>query len=347
LTESSAGVGSENCKAAIENQTGGIMIRTLLNLLAVLAIPFHIATANAQDYPAKTIRIVIPFPAGGSTDFLARLLAERLQESTGQSVLVDNRPGGNYIIAAESVAKAPPDGYTLFLAVDAAMSINQLLYSKLSYSPEKDFEPVINIASTPNVLVINPKINANNIRELVALSKSSPGTLTFASAGNGSTSHLCGESLKRYSGIDMTHIPYQGPAPAIQDVLGGQVSMICDNFSNVIQYIRAGRLKALFVASKERHPQASDIPSSSDVGLPDVEAGIWYGIVAPSGTPKSVVALLNVELSKALRDSAVKTRLESLGLKIIADKPQEFNAQISKDSIRFQKDVKLSGISIE
>lgn len=301
----------------------------------------------AQEVLPQTILITIPFPPGSTSDLIPRLIAPVMSKSIGNTIISENKPGANGSIGAIKVAKSTADGSALLLVTTGVLAINPWIYPKLGYSPEKDFEPVINIASTPNVLVINPKINANNIRELVALSKSSPGTLTFASAGNGSTSHLCGESLKRYSGIDMTHIPYQGPAPAIQDVLGGQVSMICDNFSNVIQHIRAGRLKALFIASKERHPQASDIPSSSDVGLPDVEAGIWYGIVAPSGTPKSVVALLNAELSKALKDSAVKTRLESLGLKIIADKPQEFTAQISRDSIRFQKDVKLSGIGIE
>jgi len=320
---------------------------TISYLSLIIIFILHSKSILAQEVLPQTILITIPFPPGSTSDLIPRLIAPVMSKSIGNTIISENKPGANGSIGAIKVAKSTADGSALLLVTTGVLAINPWIYPKLGYSPEKDFEPVINIASTPNVLVINPKINANNIRELVALSKSSPGTLTFASAGNGSTSHLCGESLKRYSGIDMTHIPYQGPAPAIQDVLGGQVSMICDNFSNVIQHIRAGRLKALFIASKERHPQASDIPSSSDVGLPDVEAGIWYGIVAPSGTPKSVVALLNAELSKALRDSAVKTRLESLGLKIIADKPQEFNAQISKDSIRFQKDVKLSGISIE
>jgi tripartite-type tricarboxylate transporter receptor subunit TctC len=317
------------------------------NICFILSFGLYSNSAFAQEALPQNILITIPFPPGSTSDLIPRLIAPVMSKSIGNTIISENRPGANGSIGAVKVAKSTADGSALLLATTGVLAINPWIYPKLGYNPEKDFEPVINIASTPNILVINPKINANNIRELIALSKSSPGTLTFASAGNGSTSHLCGESLKRYSGIDMTHIPYQGPAPAIQDVLGGQVSMICDNFSNVIQYIRAGRLKALFIASKDRHPQASDIPSSSEVGLPDVEAGIWYGIVAPTGTPKSVVASLNAEFSKALKDSAVRAKLESLGLKIIADKPQDFTSQISRDSARFQKDVKLSGVGVD
>jgi len=327
---------------------GGNMKCFIISCFSLITILVSLSNAAfARDPLPQNIVITIPFPPGSTSDLIPRLIAPEVSKSIGSTVIAENKPGANGSIGAVKVAKSNTDGSALLLATTGVLAINPWIYPKLGYSPEKDFEPVINIASTPNVLVINPKINANNIRELIALSKSSPGTLTFASAGNGSTSHLCGESLKRYSGIDMTHIPYQGPAPAIQDVLGGQVSMICDNFSNVIQYIRAGRLKALFIASRERHPQASDIPSASDVGLPDVEAGIWYGIVAPAGTPKSVVATLNTEIAKALKDSSIRAKLESLGLKINADRPQDFSAQISKDSIRFQRDVKLSGISLE
>ena len=323
------------------------MKKLIMTYFALMSVILISGNALARDPLPQTIVVTIPFPPGSTSDLIPRLIAPEVSKSLGINIISENRPGANGSLGATKVAKSPADGSALLLATTGVLAINPWIYPKLPYSPEKDFEPVINIASTPNVLVINPKINANNIRELIALSKSSPGTLTFASAGNGSTSHLCGESLKRYSGIDMTHIPYQGPAPAIQDVLGGQVSMICDNFSNVIQYIRAGRLKPLFVASRERHPQANDIPSAVDVGFPDVEAGIWYGIVAPTGTPKATVALLNFEYAKALKEPAIKTKLESLGLKIIADKPQDFAAQISRDSIRFQKDVKLSGISLE
>jgi tripartite-type tricarboxylate transporter receptor subunit TctC len=319
----------------------------MIFLSLVIVLFSHSNCIFASEPIPKTIVITVPFPPGSTSDLIPRLIAPEISKSIGSTVITENKPGVNGSIGAVKVAKSNADGSSLLLATTGVLAINPWIYPKLNYNPEKDFEPVINIASTPNVLVINPKINVNNIRELIALSKASPGTLTFASAGNGSTSHLCGESLKRYSGIDMTHIPYQGPAPALQDVLAGQVSMICDNFSNVVQYIRSGRLKALFIAGKERHPQAMNIPSAVEVGLPDVEAGIWYGIVAPAGTPKSTIDSINIEVSKALKDPLVKEKLESLGLKIIADKPQDFSAQISKDSIRFQKDIKLSGISLQ
>jgi len=303
------------------------------------------ASVYAQTVP-KTIVFTTPFPPGSSSDFIPRLIGPELSKALGNTVISENRPGANGSIGAAKVAKAPADGSNLLLATTGVLSINPWIYPKLAYNPQKDFEPVINVASTPNMLVINPKINANNIRELVALSKSS-GPLTYASAGNGSTSHLCGESLKKYTGIQMTHIPYQGPAPAMQDVLGGQVSMICDNFSNVIQHVRAGRLKAIFVTSKERHAQASDIPSAADAGFPDVEAGIWYGIVAPAGTPKATITALNKEIAKTLKIPEIRNKLESLGLKIIADSPQEFGSQIAKDSARFQKDIAALGIRLE
>lgn len=308
---------------------------------------FNSHDALARDTLPQTIVITIPFPPGSTSDLIPRLVSSEMNKATGSTFIAENKPGANGSLGATKVAKAPADGSNLLLATTGVLAINPWIYPKLSYSPEKDFEPVINIASTPNILVINPKVNANNIRELVALSKAFPGTLTFASAGNGSTSHLCGESLKRHSGIDMTHIPYQGPAPAIQDVLGGQVSMICDNYSNVIQYIRSGRLRPLFITSKERYPQASDIPSSVDVGLPDVEAGIWYGVVAPAGTPKPILMALNAEFVRALKEPEIKSKLELLGLKIIADKPQDFAAQISKDLVKFKREVKYSGASLE
>ena len=303
--------------------------------------------ANARETLPPTITITIPFPPGSTSDFIPRLISPVVSKSAAITIVSENKPGANGSLGASKVSKSLADGSSLLVVTTGMMAINQWIYPKLSYNPEKDFLPVINLASTPNVLVINPKINANNLRELVALSKSSPGTMTFSSAGNGSTSHLCGEDLKRYSGIDMIHIPYQGAAPATQDVLAGQVTMICDNFSNVIQHIRTGRLKAMFVASKERYPQAPDIPSASDVGFPDLEAGIWYGLAAPADTSKAIIATLNSDFSKALMDPVIREKLESLGLRIIGDSPQDFANLIAKDSARFKRQIKLSGIVLE
>jgi tripartite-type tricarboxylate transporter receptor subunit TctC len=270
-----------------------------------------------------------------------------MAKSMGVSVLVENRPGANGSIGALKVAASPADGYTILLATTGVLAINQWVYPKLSYSPSKDFDPVINAAATPNMIVVHPSVKAENLNELIALAKSQPGALSFASAGNGSTSHLCGETLKVTAGIDIVHIPYQGPAPAIQDVLSGRVGMICDNFSNVIQHVRAGRLKAIVITTLEKSLKITDIPTSADAGMPDLEAGIWYGFVAPSGTPKEIINKLNLEFAKALQDPDVTQKLDAIGLKIIADQPDTFRRFIAKEAARMQKVVKAASAQIQ
>jgi tripartite-type tricarboxylate transporter receptor subunit TctC len=265
----------------------------------------------------------------------------------GMSVLVENRPGANGSIGAVKVATSPADGYTILLATTGVLAINQWVYPKLSYAPEKDFEPVINAAATPNMIVVHPSVKADNLNELIALAKAKPGELSFASAGNGSTSHLCGETLKVTAGIDVVHIPYQGPAPAMQDVLSGRVGMMCDNYSNVIQHVRAGRLKAIVITSREKSSKVAEIPTSGDIGMPDLEAGIWYGFVVPVGTPKEIIMRLNAEFAKALQDPEVTQKLDAIGLKIIADQPDTFRRFIAKEAARMQKVVKASGVQIQ
>jgi len=301
----------------------------------------------ASDYPNKSITILTPFPPGSTSDLIPRLVAQVMAKSMGVNVLVENRPGANGSIGALKVATSPADGYTILLATTGVLAINQWVYPKLSYSPGKDFDPVINAAATPNMIVVHPSVKAENLNELIALAKSQPGALSFASAGNGSTSHLCGETLKVTAGIDIVHIPYQGPAPAIQDVLSGRVGMICDNFSNVIQHVRAGRLKAIVITSREKILKITDIPTSADAGMPDLEAGIWYGFVAPVGTPKEIINKLNMEFAKALQDPDVAQKLEAIGLKIIADQPDEFRRFIAKEAARMQKVVKAAGAQIQ
>jgi len=301
----------------------------------------------ASDYPNKPITIITPFPPGSTSDLIPRLVAQVMAKSMGVSVLVENRPGANGSIGAFKVATSPADGYTILLATTGVLAINQWVYPKLSYSPSKDFDPVINAAATPNMIVVHPSVKAENLNELIALAKSQPGALSFASAGNGSTSHLCGETLKVTAGIDIVHIPYQGPAPAIQDVLSGRVGMICDNFSNVIQHVRAGRLKAIVITTLEKSLKITDIPTSADAGMPDLEAGIWYGFVAPSGTPKEIINKLNLEFAKALQDPDVMQKLDAIGLKIIADQPDTFRRFIAKEAARMQKVVKAAGAQIQ
>jgi tripartite-type tricarboxylate transporter receptor subunit TctC len=314
-------------------------------LMLLFSLMSHFVMAS--DYPNKPITIITPFPPGSTSDLIPRLVAQVMAKSMGVSVLVENRPGANGSIGAFKVATSPADGYTILLATTGVLAINQWVYPKLAYSPIKDFDPVINAAATPNMIVVHPSVKAENLNELIALAKSQPGALSFASAGNGSTSHLCGETLKVTAGIDIVHIPYQGPAPAIQDVLSGRVGMICDNFSNVIQHVRAGRLKAIVITTLEKSLKITDIPTSADAGMPDLEAGIWYGFVAPSGTPKEIINKLNVEFAKALQDPDVTQKLDAIGLKIIADQPDAFRRFIAKEAARMQKVVKAAGAQIQ
>ena len=299
---------------------------------ASLAVP----CAGAADFPDKPITIVVPFPAGSTSDTIPRMVGPLISKSLGVPVIIENRGGANGSIGAARVASSTADGYTLLLATTGVLAINQWIYDKPAYHPERDFAPITNAASTPNIIVVNPVVQASSLKELVSLAKAEPGKLTYASAGNGSTSHVCGETLKVIEGVDIVHVPYQGPAPAIQDVLGGRVSMICDNLSNVVQQVRSGTLKPIVVTASAPSKALPDVPTSSQVGSPDLLAGIWYGFVAPSATPKNVIETLNKAIVDALRDPSVADRLEGIGLTVIADKPDEFGAFIAKESARME-----------
>ena len=322
------------------------MLRTVLLTLA-LALMANLGMAQEGSFPSKAITVVVPYPPGGTSDIIPRLIAPHLSQSLGVPVIVENRAGANGSIGATAVAKAKPDGYTLLLAPTGVLAINQFLYKALQYNPEKDFTPITNAASTPNMLVVNSMVPANNLAELIALAKSKPGALNFASAGNGSTSHLCGELLKSLAGIDMQHVPYKGVAPAQADLLAGQVSMMCDNFSNVIQPVRAGRLRAIAVADKTRHPQAPDVPTGAEAGLPGFEAGVWYGFVAPAPTPKPVIDKLNSEIARALHNPAVADKLHELGLTIVADSPEQFGKFIEAETAKWRRVVQTSGARLD
>jgi len=316
--------------------------------LAALALALTLSPAMAADYPDRPITIVVPFPAGSSSDMIPRLLGPMVSKAlNGVPVIIENKPGANGSLGAVRVAGATPDGYTILMATTGVLAINQWIYAKPLYSPEKDFTPIVNAAATPNMIVVNPDVKASTLKELIALAKAEPGTLSFASAGNGSTSHICGEALKVLAGVNIMHIPYQGPAPALQDVLGGRVSMICDNFSNVVEYVRTGKLKAIAVTAKTRAEQLPDVPSAAEAGLPDLEAGIWYGFVAPAATPKDIVEKLNKAFVDALRDPVVTSRLKGVGLSVVADKPDEFKAFIAKESARMESIVKQANARIQ
>ena len=321
------------------------LLAVATSLIASLASG-AISTAVAS-YPERNITIVVPFPAGSTSDLIPRVLGPVAAKSLGASIVVENQPGANGSLGAARVAKAAPDGYTLLVATTGVLAINQWIYAKPQYSPERDFAPIVNAASTPNILVVNPTVKASTLQELIALAKAQPKALSYASAGHGSTSHICGEALKVTGGVDIVHVPYQGPAPAIQDVLGGRVEMICDNLSNVVQYVQGGTLKGIAVTAKERSPQLPNVPTSQEAGYPDIEAGIWYGIVAPARTPKEIVDKLNEAFVQALRDPAVIARLEGLGLKIVGDRPEAFKEFIAQESERMKSIVTRSGARIE
>ncbi len=325
-----------------------LLIKWTTFILAVLVSPATLVApgAYAAGFPEKMITIVVPYPAGSTADAIPRQVAPLISKSLGVTVIIENRGGANGSIGAARVAASPADGYTILLATTGMLAINQWIYEKPAYSPEKDFTPITNGASTPNILVVNPSVKANSLKELIALAKAEPGKLTFASAGIGSTSHLCGETLKVLEGVDAVHIPYQGAAPALQDVIGGQVSMMCDNLSNVVEQVKSGSLKPIVVTALEPSKQLPAVLTSSQAGSPDLLAGNWYGFVAPSATPKDVIEKLNKSIVEALRDPAVSARLEGLGLTVIADQPDAFGMTIAKDSARMENIVKRAKTKI-
>ena len=311
-----------------------------------IGVLFH-ATAAAQPFPARQVTIVVPYPPGSSSDLIPRAMAPHLSQSLGQPVIVENRPGAGGNLGAALVAKGDASGHTVLMAPSAILATNQWLYKQLGYDPQKDFTPLINAAATPNMWVAHPQVPVKTIADVVALAKSKPGGLAFASGGNGTTSHLCGELLKTAAKVDMLHVPYKGPAPALQDVLAGRVPLMCDNFSNVIPHVRSGRLKAVALTALERHAQAPEVPTAHESGLPQFEIGVWYGFAVPSATPQPVVARLNAEMAKALAVPQVKERLGQLGLAIVADSPADFARFVAAESEKMRKLVQASGARVD
>jgi tripartite-type tricarboxylate transporter receptor subunit TctC len=301
----------------------------------------------AQTFPARQISIIVPYSPGSTSDLLPRAIAPLMSQSMGVPVIVENRPGAGGNVGAALVAKGESSGHTLLMAPSAILATNQWLYKDLQYDPQKDFVPVTNAATTPNLMVVHPSLPVSSLKELIALAKSKPGSLSFASGGNGTTSHLCGELLKASAHVDLVHVPYKGPAPAGQDLLAGRVPLMCDNFSNVISHVRSGRLKAVALTAMKRHPQAPDVPTADESGLPGFEVSVWYGFAAPAATPKPVVQKLNAEIAKALRDAKVSERLEQLGLAIVADSPEEFARFVALESDKMRKLVQASGARVD
>jgi tripartite-type tricarboxylate transporter receptor subunit TctC len=304
-------------------------------------------TAFAQAYPTHPIRMVVPFSAGaGVTDIMARLVGQHLSASFGQQIVIDNRPGAGGIPGTEVVAKAAPDGYTL-LMTNVALAVNLFLYPRLPYDPVKDFTPVTMVNSAPLLLVVHPSIAAKSVTELIAYAKSHPGQLNYGSGGVGSTPHLSGELFKSLAGIDVVHVPYKGGAPALSDLVGGQLSFMIENMPGTMPFVRAGKLRALAITSPQRSPLEPALPTMAESGVPGYEVIGWNGIVAVKGTPPAIVAKLNTEVVKILRAPEVRQRLAALGAEPVGNTPDEFGAFIRAEMARWGKIIKEKGIRSE
>ncbi|MGT2455551.1 tripartite tricarboxylate transporter substrate binding protein [Cupriavidus basilensis] len=317
----------------------------LLRAMVVLAaLPLAAVPAHAA-YPDKPIRLVVPYTPGGVTDLLARAVAKALSERVQQSVIVDNRAGAGGNIGAEVVAKSPADGYTLLMGSAATQAINASLYKRLPYDHIKDFAPITLVAEVPNILVVNPSIPARNVSELIAYGKANPDKLSFGSSGTGGTIHLSGELFKSMAGVKMLHVPYKGSAPAVSDLLAGQINLMFD--SSVAPYVKSGKLRALAVTSAKRSPVLPDVPTMAEAGLPGYEATAWFGILAPAGTPPSIVDKLNKNLVAILRDAEMRKWMQSQGADAIGDTPSEFAAYIKTETAKWARVVKEAGVSAD
>ena len=318
----------------------------LVAVVAALAAPFTFAQSVA-NYPAKPVRLVVPFPAGGTTDILARAVAQKLSEAWGQQVIVDNRPGAGGNIGSDLVAKSTPDGYTLLMGTVGTHAINPSLYKNMPYDHVKDFAPVILVAGVPNVLVVNPSLPVHSVSELIAYAKANPGKLNFASSGNGTSIHLSGELFKVMTGVEMTHVPYKGSAPALTDLIGGQVQLMFDNLPSSLPFIRAGKLRALAVTSGARAAALPDLPTLAESGLPGFEASSWFGVLAPAGTPRDIVAKLNGAIASWLASPAAKEKLLAQGAIAAGGTPDDFARHIGAETSKWAKVVKASGAHID
>ena len=316
-----------------------------LTMLLLILFPIW---AFGQPFPGRNITIVVPYPPGSTSDLLPRAIAPVMSQSLGVPVVVENRPGAGGNVGAAAVAKGgDASGHTILMAPTPVLAVNAWLYKDMPFDPARDLTPVINAASTPNMIVVHQGFPASTLNDLLSFANTKPGALSFASGGNGTTSHLCGELLKTTAKVDMVHVPYKGPAPALQDVIAGRVQMMCDNLSNVITHVRSGKLKAIALTGANRHPQAADVPTAQESGLAGFEIGIFYGFAVPSATPKPVVQRLNAEIAKALREPATRERLEQLGLAVVADSPEDFARFVAAESERMRKLVAASGARVD
>lgn len=323
------------------------MIRMLRCTTLIVMLAIGLADAAAQTYPAHPIRLVVPFPPGGTTDIIAREVGQQLTQSLGQSVVVDNRPGAAGNIGSELVAKSAPDGYTLLMCTVGTHAINPSLYAKLPFDPAADFAPVILVASVPNVLEVTPSLPVHSVADLIKLAKQKPGQINFASSGSGTSIHLSGELFKAMAGVDMTHVPYRGSAPALADLISGQVQVMFDNLPSSLPQIKAGKLRAIAVTSAQRAPALPDVPTIAESGLPGFEATAWFGVVAPAGTPPAVIARINRDLNQWLQTPEAREKLLAQGALAEGGSAEQFAAYIRAETEKWARVVKTSGAKVD
>ena len=318
----------------------------ILGLAALIAACF-MSAASAQNYPDRPIRLIAPFPAGGLADVLARAVGDEISKTLGQPVIVENRAGAGGNVGADAVAKAAPDGYTLLMSSAGILTANQFLYSKMPFDPEKDFIPVSIVADMPMMVVVNPKVEAKTLRELVAMARANPGKLNFGSPGIGTTGHLGLALMLHAAKVQITHVPYRGAAPAITDLVGGQIDGVVDNPPTVLPHINEGRLRALAVTAKQRLALLPDLPTTAEAGVANYEASSWFGIAVPAGTPPAVVARLHKEIVAALRQPAMAERFAKTGARLVGNSPEDFAKQIRAERVQWGEVIRAANIKAD
>ncbi|HKA44562.1 MAG TPA: tripartite tricarboxylate transporter substrate binding protein [Burkholderiales bacterium] len=317
-----------------------------MSILSAIIWAAMTATPFAAEFPTRPIRLIVPFPPGGTTDILARLIGPKLTEAFKQSVVIENRAGASGMIGADAIAKAPGDGH-IFGIIISTHAISPALFAKSPFDPAKDFAPITLAISVANVISVHPSVPATSLAQLIALAKARPGALSFGSAGTGTAVHLTGELFKSVAHIDITHVPYKGGGPALSDLIAGQIPMGVQNITTIVPYVRSGRIRALGISVLERSPALPDVPTIASQGFPGFEAREWYGLVAPGGTPQAIVTRLNQEIVRAINLPDVRSRLLDLGADIVGDSPAQFGALIRSELVKWAKLLKETGIRLE
>lgn len=322
------------------------LLRALATCFTATCLILLTPLASAQSYPTRPIRLVVPFPPGGPNDIVGRIIGQKLQERWGQPVVIDNRPGASSIIGTEFVVKSPPDGYTLMVG-GPSLALTRFLYSKVSYDVDRDIAPVILVAKIPNVLLVHPSVPAKNVAELISLANSKPGQLNYGSTGTGTATHLFAALFERITGAPLNHVPYKGTAPAVNDLLSGQIQILFDSLSTALPNLRAGKVRALGITNSTRSPSAPEIPTLAEEGVTGYEAVGWFGIVAPAKVPPEIINALNAEIGQIIRMPDVQERLNRLGGEIAGGPPSSFAAYIKADADRWGRLIRDAGIRTE